>query len=265
MLLHDVGLFLSVLACSLGALIICLLVLRYGFTRDSELPIGSGGPRPSQLGHAIAAALFGTGVVFAVVAVVTLTALPLGGMEGYRDLTNRLLHGVDGLRARLSAMESAVERLGERAERSLHAVTRLGQSRAPSGPAPRLASLVDVSRPWSPAAPAASVQSPPISGTSPREVVSVERRADPEATPVQPSPREEAEPAKGRRRGSPSPNAASAERAERVDGRPSQSVNGKTKHGAAKTHQEADRDTRRDHPGSAEERGRRSNRLCRVP
>jgi hypothetical protein len=133
-------LLVSVLACVLGALLICALVIRYGFTRDSELPIVSRGPKPTQLGHAIAAALFGAGVVFAVLA---LTAVPLGGMErGYRDLTDRLLQRVDQLRARLGAIEGVVEHLGERADRSVRAVLRIERSRESPSATPTPAGLV---------------------------------------------------------------------------------------------------------------------------
>jgi hypothetical protein len=99
---------------ALAALLVCFLVIRYGFTRDSE-PAGRWGWKPTRLGHAVAAALFGTGVVLAVLA---LTAMPLGGMEGYGRFADRLTERIESLRTRLAAIDRVVESLRER---SVHA------------------------------------------------------------------------------------------------------------------------------------------------
>jgi hypothetical protein len=139
MLDSETRLRLMVLACSLGALVICLLVLRYGLTRDSdsELPIGEHGPKLTELAHALVAALFGVGVVFAVLA---LTAVPLGGMQRYLDL----------MRGRLIAIEHAIEHLGERVDRGRRAVLGLdvpGPGSSGESPATRrLAELGHTSR-----------------------------------------------------------------------------------------------------------------------
>ena len=102
-------LFWSAIACVLGAVVVCALVLRYGFTRDSD-PAGRWGWRPTRAGHGLAAALFGTGVVLAILA---LTAVPLGGKERQLGIGDALRARLDSLRGQLSAIEGVMERLGE--------------------------------------------------------------------------------------------------------------------------------------------------------
>src|SRR5947207_478690 len=107
MSIYGHALFWSAIACVLAALVVCTLVLRYGFTRDVD-PAGRWGWRPTRAGHGVAAALFGTGIALAILA---LTAVPLGGKE--RPLGERLRSQLETLRGRVGAFESAVARLAE--------------------------------------------------------------------------------------------------------------------------------------------------------
>src|SRR5205823_6258529 len=75
---YGYALFWSATACVVAAVVVCTLVVRYGFTRDPDLA-GRWGWRPTRVGHGLAAALFGTGIALAILA---LTAVPIGGKEG---------------------------------------------------------------------------------------------------------------------------------------------------------------------------------------
>src|SRR2546421_6353411 len=114
MSIYGHALFWSATACVLAAVVVCTLVLRYGFTRDSD-PAGRWGWRPTRAGHGLAAALFGTGLVLTILA---LTAVPLGGKERPRVLGDALRAQLEALRGRLGDFEDAVARLaGERVRR----------------------------------------------------------------------------------------------------------------------------------------------------
>src|SRR5688572_27502189 len=101
----------SAFAFVLAAILTCLLLLKYGFTRDAEAPVSRWNLRPSRIGHAVAAALFGSGLVLAVIA---LTAVPLSGRENY--LTERVRERIEQLRARLGTVKTIVDHLSERTE-----------------------------------------------------------------------------------------------------------------------------------------------------
>ena len=105
MTLYEYALLFSAVAFVAGAVVVCVLVVRYGFTRDTD-PVGRWGWRPTRTGHGVAAALFGTGIAFAIVA---LTAAPGGGKE--RPLGTGLRAQLDTLRGRIAAFESAVARV----------------------------------------------------------------------------------------------------------------------------------------------------------
>src|SRR5204862_76973 len=107
MSIYGHALFWSATACVLAALVVCTLVLRYGFTRDSD-PAGRWGWRPTRAGHGLAAALFGAGLVLTILA---LTAVPLGGKERPRVLGDALRAQLEALRGRLGDFEDAVARL----------------------------------------------------------------------------------------------------------------------------------------------------------
>src|SRR2546421_12040626 len=115
MSIYGHALFWSATACALAAVVVCTLVLRYGFTRDSD-PAGRWGWRPTRTGHGIAAALFGAGLVLTILA---LTAVPLGGKERPRVLGDALRAQLEALRGRLGDFEDAVARLAsERVRRA---------------------------------------------------------------------------------------------------------------------------------------------------
>ena len=120
----------SAFAFVLAAVLTCLLLLKYGFTRDADAPIGRWGLRPARIGHALAAALFGGGLVLAVIA---LTAAPLSGRENH--LTEQLRDRVERLRARLGSVKTVVDHLTERTETVRRLVFPEPRSRA-SGDAP---------------------------------------------------------------------------------------------------------------------------------
>ena len=126
---YGYALFWSATACVVAAVVVCTLVVRYGFTRDADLA-GRWGWRPTRVGHGLAAALFGTGIVLAILA---LTAMPIGGKEGTPGLGHTLRAQLETLRGRLGEFEHAVARLGEEGMRRVRA------ERAPQ-------STVDVSR-----------------------------------------------------------------------------------------------------------------------
>ena len=126
---YGYALFWSATACVVAAVVVCTLVVRYGFTRDPDLA-GRWGWRPTRVGHGLAAALFGTGIVLAILA---LTAMPIGGKEGTPGLGHTLRAQLETLRGRLGEFEHAVARLGEEGLRRVRA------ERAPE-------STVDVSR-----------------------------------------------------------------------------------------------------------------------
>jgi hypothetical protein len=115
--MHDVADLL--IACILATLIIVTLVNMSAFPPEPTEPIRSRARKPPRPGHALAAALFGAGLLFAIL---TLTALPLGGMESYRHFTDHLLQRFDRLRARLSAIEVVVAHLTQGADRSIRSV-----------------------------------------------------------------------------------------------------------------------------------------------
>src|SRR5438105_2514821 len=105
---YGYALFWSATACVVAAVVVCTLVIRYGFTRDSDVA-GRWGWRPTRVGHGLAAALFGTGIVLAILA---LTAVPIGGKERNPGLGNALRLRLEALRGRLGDFEQAVARLG---------------------------------------------------------------------------------------------------------------------------------------------------------
>ena len=107
MSIYGHALFWSATACVLAAVVVCTLVLRYGFTRDSD-PAGRWGWRPTRTGHGIAAALFGAGLVLTILA---LTAVPLGGKERPRGLGDALRAQLEALQGRLGAFEDVMARL----------------------------------------------------------------------------------------------------------------------------------------------------------
>ena len=107
MSIYGHALFWSATACVLAAVVVCTLVLRYGFTRDSD-PVGRWGWRPTRTGHGIAAALFGAGLVLTILA---LTAVPLGGKERPRGLGDALRAQLEALQGRLGAFEDVMARL----------------------------------------------------------------------------------------------------------------------------------------------------------
>ena len=106
MSIYGHALFWSATAGVLAAVVVCTLVLRYGFTRDSD-PAGRWGWRPTRAGHGLAAALFGAGLVLTILA---LTAVPLGGKERPRVLGDALRAQLEALRGRLGDFEDAVAR-----------------------------------------------------------------------------------------------------------------------------------------------------------
>jgi hypothetical protein len=103
------AIFSSAIACVLAAVVVCTLVLRYGFTRDSD-PAGRWGWQPTRIGHGIAAALFGTGVALAILA---LTAAPLDGKGHPPGFGDTLRARLEVLRGRLGALENVVARWSE--------------------------------------------------------------------------------------------------------------------------------------------------------
>ena len=114
---YGYALFWSATACVVAAVVVCTLVIRYGFTRDPDLA-GRWGWRPTRVGHGLAAALFGTGIVLAILA---LTAVPIGGKEGNPGLGHALRVRLEALRGRLGDFEHAVARLGEDGARRMRA------------------------------------------------------------------------------------------------------------------------------------------------
>ena len=114
---YGYALFWSATACVVAAVVVCTLVVRYGFTRDADLA-GRWGWRPTRVGHGLAAALFGTGIVLAILA---LTAMPIGGKEGTPGLGHTLRARLETLRGRLGDFEHAVARLGEEGLRRVRA------------------------------------------------------------------------------------------------------------------------------------------------
>jgi hypothetical protein len=97
-------------AAVLAAALLCWVVIRYGFARDTDAT-RRWGWRPTRFGHGLAAALFGAAVVFALLA---LTADPLGGWERYRYFADRLVEGVESLRTRAAAFDRATASLVRR-------------------------------------------------------------------------------------------------------------------------------------------------------
>ena len=125
---YEHPLFWSAIACGLGAVVVCALVARYGFTRDTD-PAGRWGWRPTRAGHGVAAALFGTGVALAILA---LTAVPLGGTE--RPLGAGLRARLEILRGRVDAFDHAVARLGDNGlRRTQQTASALPDSRTDEG------------------------------------------------------------------------------------------------------------------------------------
>ena len=59
--MEDAGALIltTVLAFVLAAVLTCLVLLKYGFTRDADPPVGPWGLRPARIGHALAATHIG--------------------------------------------------------------------------------------------------------------------------------------------------------------------------------------------------------------
>src|SRR2546423_5612898 len=104
---YGYALFWRATTCVVAAVVVCTLVVRYGFTRDPDLA-GRWGWRPTRVGHGLAAALFGTGIALAILA---LTAVPIGGKKGNPGFGPTLRARLEKLRGRLRAVEQAVPRL----------------------------------------------------------------------------------------------------------------------------------------------------------
>ena len=208
----------SIFASVLGALVMCVLVFRYGFTVPAPTD-ADGGSTPTdvlvtRVGHAVAGACFAATAVLAIVglalrspqgsttarqpvaplptAVVTTTVEPPRD-----DASSRLPDEVDALQRRLAKAEAQLARMnGEVAAKSARAVpspfpgapARRSEARAPAAvsvaaaPAPRPAP--EPPRP-APAVSAAATPNPPV----PMTVVSTPAPATPPATaPVAPVP-----------------------------------------------------------------------------
>lgn len=171
-------LFWSAVASVLGAVVVCTLVVRYGFTRDADAA-GRWGWRPTRVGHGVAAALFGTGIALAILA---LTAVPLGGKEGH-PFGDTLRVRLEALRGRLGAFEGAVARLGDEGMRRVltgepqrPVLSRAGEERA--GDARRGGGHAVV------AGPPALPRTQPAPSVEPRPDRTERRRVRPEPPPV---------------------------------------------------------------------------------
>ena len=164
---YGYALFWSATACVVAAVVVCTLVVRYGFTRDPDLA-GRWGWRPTRVGHGLAAALFGTGIVLAILA---LTAVPIGGKEGTPGFGQTLRARLETLRGRLGEFEHAVARLGEEGLRRVRA------ERAPESTADvsRGIPMADGGRAIVGSAPLARTQ--PAPSVDPRSSNRPERRA----------------------------------------------------------------------------------------
>ena len=207
----------SIFASVLGALVMCVLVFRYGFTVPAPTD-ADGGSTPTdvlvtRVGHAVAGACFAATAVLAIVglalrspqgsttarqpvaplptAVVTTTVEPPRD-----DASSRLPDEVDALQRRLAKAEAQLARMnGEIATKSARAVpspstgtpARTSEARAPAAstaaaPTPRPAP--ESPRP-APAMSAAATPNPPV----PMTVVSTPVPATPPATgPGAPAP-----------------------------------------------------------------------------
>src|SRR5919204_4916304 len=138
MSVYGHALFWSSIACVLAAVVVCTLVVGYGFTRDSD-PAGRWGWRPTRAGHGVAAALFGTGIALAILA---LTAVPLGGKEVPAGVGDALRLRLEALRGRLGEFEGVIARLGEESMRRVLPGERRQASRARTDSARSEASTV---------------------------------------------------------------------------------------------------------------------------
>lgn len=107
-----------VLASSLGAVVMCLLVLRYGFPSATE-EVGDGRRRQivTSLGHAVAAACFAAAAILAVVLVAGARPQPEDATLAATltaDATNVLDAHVADVTARLTALESRIDAMESR-------------------------------------------------------------------------------------------------------------------------------------------------------
>jgi len=202
-------------ACVLATLIIVAVADMCGFRSESGVSIGSRARKPTRSGHSLTAALFGAGLLLAILA---LTALPLGGLETYRDFTGRLLQRFDWLRAQLGAIEARVEHLGER-DHNVRAVLRIKPSLESSSPTPTVAGLVAatpiVSRPTpsSPPREARRRWSPPRGAAAPEK--SEHEHMD--KTPTKPASANATSKAAARSRREAGERSENAERADKVE------------------------------------------------
>jgi hypothetical protein len=103
-----------IVTSALGALLMCLLVLRYGFPGDTEAessPAEASRRRLlTRLGHAAAGVCFAISAMLGLVALVETTSA-----DGLRSEVERLRDRLAGLEARLGPMESRLDAVGSRA------------------------------------------------------------------------------------------------------------------------------------------------------
>lgn len=162
-----------------GALVMCLLVFKYGFTPSPDEPPSAAARRVliTRLGHALAGTCFATVAILAVVALAELSGVAPPATIAYdRFATDER---IARLASRVGAAESLLQRADERVRRVEAGLEKVGEdvrnasaSRdhaarrrvAMSPPPPVVAPRVAAPAPPKPVAPAARVQppSPPV-------------------------------------------------------------------------------------------------------
>jgi hypothetical protein len=176
---------------ALGALVMCLLVFKYGFTPDpDELPTAA--VRRvfiTRLGHAVAGTCFAAAAILAAVTLVDLTSVaPPAGPSHDRLVTDERLAT---LTTRVSAAEARLQRADERVRRVEADLQKVGDDLVSASPSR------DTARPRVVAPPPSVSPSPPIVAPPPSASMSPPPskpdgpavRADPPRPPVVVEPR----------------------------------------------------------------------------
>jgi hypothetical protein len=123
----------SIVASALGGLVLCLVVVRYGFPVPEDETPDEAQRRLflTRLGHAVAA------FCFAVTALLTAAALG-GAREGRAGMAGaesaRLAAEIQALDERVAAVEQAVVRVSHSLDRLLEHAERTGPAASPGSP-----------------------------------------------------------------------------------------------------------------------------------
>jgi hypothetical protein len=157
-LLAHYALIACVVASGVGALIMCLLVLAYGFNPAEEPPPLDGGRRwlITRVGHAAAGACFAITAILALVVLARSSSAP-AAVTSPGPSAEALQARLDAVAAGLSGVETRMTRVESRV-----GVTQAGARKPASDPAPARARARAATAAVTPSAPTSAPAEPPV-------------------------------------------------------------------------------------------------------